>query len=61
MYNSPILESYTIKIETFRGAELRTLSKASGGVIPFDENNYDYQNYLKWLSQGNEATIVDNR
>jgi len=61
MYNQPINESYTIVIETFRGNELRTLSKASGGVIPFDEANCDYQRYLKWIEQGNQATIVDNR
>jgi hypothetical protein len=23
--------------------------------IPFDEGNSDYQTYLKWLAEGNEA------
>ncbi len=23
-------------------------------IIPFDEDNYDYQHYLSWLSEGNE-------
>jgi hypothetical protein len=61
MYNQPILESYKITIQTVKGSELRTLSKASGGCIPFDELNYDYQKYLKWLAQGNEAEIEDKR
>ena len=25
-----------------------------GAVIPFDEANMDYQQYLLWLSEGNE-------
>jgi hypothetical protein len=61
MYNQSINESYTITIETVRGSEIRTLSKDSGGIIPFDEANSDYLRYLKWVEQGNEATIVDDR
>ena len=61
MYNNIIDEQYTITIINFRGTENRTLSKESGGIIPFDEGNSDYQRYLKWVEQGNEATIVDNR
>jgi hypothetical protein len=61
MYNNIIDEQYTITIINFRGSENRTLSKQSGGIIPFDEGNSDYQRYLKWIEQGNEATIVDNR
>jgi hypothetical protein len=61
MYNQSINESYTITIVTVKGSEIRTLSKDSCGIIPFDEGNSDYQRYLKWVEQGNEATIVDNR
>jgi hypothetical protein len=60
MYNQTINESYTITIVSIRGSEIRTLSKDSGGLIPFDEANSDYIQYLKWVEQGNEATIVDN-
>ena len=28
-------------------------------IIPFDEGNIDYQEYLKWVSEGNEAEILD--
>ena len=26
---------------------------SDGAVIPFDEQNVDYQAYLKWVSEGN--------
>ena len=27
--------------------------------IPFDENNTDYQDYLKWVAEGNTAQDAD--
>jgi hypothetical protein len=27
--------------------------------IPFDEGNTDYQQYLKWVAEGNEPLPVD--
>lgn len=27
--------------------------------IPFDNNNVDYQEYLKWLEEGNEPLPAD--
>jgi hypothetical protein len=32
------------------------LRDADRAFIPFDEGNRDYQNYLAWLDEGNEAT-----
>lgn len=29
--------------------------------IPFDEGNSHYQEYLKWLEEGNQVEVVDNR
>lgn len=28
-------------------------------LIPFDPDNADYQEYLKWLSEGNEPQLAD--
>lgn len=37
-------------------AILRTTDMA---CIPFDEANTDYQEYLKWLAEGNEPQPAD--
>ena len=31
----------------------------TGGFIPFDPNNTDYQEYLAWLAEGNEPLPAD--
>ena len=31
-----------------------------GAAIPFDQDNTDYQDYLKWLSEGNTPTSADS-
>ena len=31
----------------------------TGSIIPFDPANTDYQEYLKWLAEGNEPLLAD--
>lgn len=32
---------------------------SDGSLIPMDESNVDYQEYLKWLSEGNSPLPAD--
>ena len=32
---------------------------SSGGLIPFDEDNKDYQDYLQWVAEGNTPDPAD--
>ena len=38
---------------------VRSVLKDSTTFIPFDEENTDYQEYLKWVSEGNTAEAAD--
>jgi hypothetical protein len=33
---------------------------SDNAIIPFDETNTDYQEYLKWLKDGNTPLPADN-
>ena len=40
-------------------AVLRTNPDGSQSCIPFDPANTDYQQYLKWLAEGNQPLLPD--
>ena len=35
------------------------LRKTDNAYIPFDKDNTDYQEYLKWVAKGNKAMEAD--
>ena len=46
--------------EPLVGGERNYIIRVSdGAMIPFDKNNKDYQEYLSWLSDGNEPLPAD--
>ena len=58
--------TYTYKLfpkqkNPFTGAEEQTtvIRKEDGLLIPFDTENTDYQEYLKWVAKGNTAEAAD--
>lgn len=43
----------------FEGQEPTTVKRlADGAFIPFDPGNTDYQEYLKWVAEGNNPEPV---
>jgi len=43
-----------------RGESPTSVFNPEIGAIPFDDNNVDYQNYLKWIEEGNTPEELNN-
>ena len=47
-------------IDTMTGADAQCVKRLSDNAfIPFDPANTDYQEYLKWLEEGNQPEPAD--
>lgn len=38
---------------------IRTTDDGKIVIVPFDSDNIDYQEYLKWVAEGNTAEAAD--
>ena len=46
---------YKLVNNKYTGFPTSVLNIETGWCIPFDEGNTDYQEYLAWVAEGNEA------
>jgi len=49
----------TYKLCKNRDGEIDSVFRSDGWSIPFAEDNTDYQQYLKWLEEGNTPLPAD--
>lgn len=51
---------YKLASPSSDGQSYGVIESTSGKFIPFDENNFDYKVYLKWLEKGNTPEPADD-
>ena len=49
----------TYKLLKSLSNEVNAVLRSDGWAIPFDPDNTDYQQYLKWVAEGNEPLPFD--
>lgn len=52
---------YQLQLDTFMGAAANVKRIADNAYIPFDPANTDYQQYLKWVAEGNTPLPADEQ
>jgi len=50
---------YKLCAKDFRGTQTGVIRLSDGTGIPFDPANTDYQEYLKWVAEGNTPEPAD--
>ena len=47
-------------VNPINNLQTSVIRTTDGACIPFDPDNTDYQDYLKWLDEGNQPEPAEN-
>jgi hypothetical protein len=54
------MTKYKLVANKYTGTPTTVIDLEGGWCIPFDPANTDYQQYLKWLEDGNNPEAAEN-